>query len=205
MSRYGIDPDSNDIYYPDTSIPRNHLNIQDTKLLSDVENQILISTIQHFLETITFKTEFNYQLLTSIHVKLFEKLYPFAGVERNKDIHKGETTFCRTINLESFSNDIFSQLKREKYLLNYSEEPKEVFADRLAYYMGEINMLHPFWEGNGRTLRLFIDLIAHLNGYKLINYPDNNYDFINSAKYAVFVDHSKFTSLILSGLSKHFK
>ena len=56
------------------------------------------------------------------------------------------------------------QLKSEKYL---AELPKEQLAKRLAYYLSELNVLHPFREGNGRTNREFIRQLALKNGYVL--------------------------------------
>ena len=55
-------------------------------------------------------------------------------------------------------------LKRESYLQGLD---KQKLAERLAYYIGEINAIHPFREGNGRSQRMFIELLALHNGYKL--------------------------------------
>ncbi len=59
---------------------------------------------------------------------------------------------------------ILEKLKEENYLENYS---KEELAKSLAYYMAELNVLHPFREGNGRTIREFIRELAWKNGYIL--------------------------------------
>ena len=62
------------------------------------------------------------------------------------------------------AGDIFSHLKNEQYLklCNPNEMP-----ERLGYYLSEINVLHPFREGNGRTQRLFIEILAENAGYEV--------------------------------------
>ena len=56
------------------------------------------------------------------------------------------------------------ELKNENYL---NEKSEEELAKALAYYMSELNVLHPFREGNGRTIREFIRQLALKNGYTL--------------------------------------
>lgn len=58
------------------------------------------------------------------------------------------------------ANDIFQQLEKESDWQTTQEAAK-----RLAYYKAELNMLHPFREGNGRTIRIFIQNLAQLKGY----------------------------------------
>jgi cell filamentation protein len=47
------------------------------------------------------------------------------------------------------------------------DTPKERIAERLAYYLSEINLMHPFREGNGRTQRMFIEYLALAAGYRV--------------------------------------
>ena len=54
------------------------------------------------------------------------------------------------------------QLQQEKWLENV---PFEAFAARSAYYMAELNYIHPFREGNGRAIREFMRLLFLHNGY----------------------------------------
>jgi len=57
----------------------------------------------------------------------------------------------------------FKELEKESFLKNL---PMEHFCNRLAYYKTEINLVHPFREGNGRVIRLFIESLAKHNGYE---------------------------------------
>ena len=58
---------------------------------------------------------------------------------------------------------MFAELAAENYLHGSSKWPVERFAQRLAYYQGELIALHPFYELNGRITRLYFDLIAIAN------------------------------------------
>ena len=62
------------------------------------------------------------------------------------------------------ADSLFKNLKQEDYL---KDTPKEKVPLRLSYYLSEINVLHPFREGNGRTQRLFIEYLAGNAGYSV--------------------------------------
>jgi cell filamentation protein len=64
--------------------------------------------------------------------------------------------------IESAAVPIFRQLAKENHLAGLGPE---AFSDRAAYYLGELNALHPFREGNGRAQREFISHLAQANGY----------------------------------------
>lgn len=55
-----------------------------------------------------------------------------------------------------------NELKAENYL---AQQDKDTIAKRLAYYLGDLNTIHPFREGNGRVQRLFIEELASRAGY----------------------------------------
>lgn len=61
-------------------------------------------------------------------------------------------------------DQLMLELKNEDYLNGLSRED---FIGRLAYYLGEMNTIHPFREGNGRAGRAFIRELARRNGHKL--------------------------------------
>jgi cell filamentation protein len=64
--------------------------------------------------------------------------------------------------IESAAAPIFQQLAKENHLAGLGAD---AFSERAAYYLGELNALHPFREGNGRAQREFISHLAHANGY----------------------------------------
>lgn len=72
--------------------------------------------------------------------------------------------FCYYEFIEQNADQLFAKLKEEDYL---KDDPADEVPIRLAYYLGEINALHPFREGNGRAQRLFIEYLAGYAGYSL--------------------------------------
>ena len=87
--------------------------------------------------------------------------YEWAGELRWVDIAKGNV-FCHAQYIEQNAERLFYQLYQEDCL---KKTPPEKMPLRLAYYLSEINVIHPFREGNGRAQRLFIEYLAGQNGY----------------------------------------
>lgn len=83
--------------------------------------------------------------LQQIHAYLFGGLYDFAGQIRNVTISKGDFTFCRAQYLHQALREI-------------DRMPDDTFDDIVAKYV-EMNVAHPFMEGNGRSTRLWLDLL----------------------------------------------
>jgi cell filamentation protein len=83
--------------------------------------------------------------LQQIHAYLFGGLYDFAGKIRTKTISKGDTLFCLAEHLHS-------------YLLTVENMPENTFDEIIDKYV-EMNAAHPFMEGNGRSTRIWLDLI----------------------------------------------
>jgi cell filamentation protein len=79
----------------------------------------------------------------SIHKFLFEDIYPFAGLFRTENIAKDYFQFAEWEYIENELTRLLSELKSENFLANLT---KEKFAERLAYYWAELNVLHPFRE-----------------------------------------------------------
>lgn len=198
-------PPSDHIYYANSDIPINKLDIHDSQLLHEIERELLLQSYEHFHTNLSESSCFDEKYLKTIHKHLFNTLYTWAGEYRTVNISKGTSMFCPYMNLEAFSADIFKQLQQENYLRDY-EDPSAVkeFAERLAYYMCELIVLHPFNEGNGRSLRLFFDMIVTYNGYDYIDYADTLIDdaFIQASIDCMEADCSKMETIILAGLKK---
>ena len=89
-------------------------------------------------------------------------MYEWAGELRTTDISKGGNRFSHHGYIESGAQPIFAQLAEENYL---AELEPEQFGERAGCYVGELNALHRFREGNGRAQREFIGHPAQENGY----------------------------------------
>jgi cell filamentation protein len=158
---YGFDNDL--IYcYPNSSVLRNKLNIVDERDLNVAEREI--SSIRMMeIEDIPLKGKLDFNHLKEIHYNIFKEIYEWAGQVRTVNISKGNV-FCYYENIESYADYIFDKLKEEEYLMNTG---KNAIFDRLSFYLSEINALHPFREGNGRSQRVFISYLAKVAGYEL--------------------------------------
>ena len=105
----------------------------------------------------------DYAYLKFLHRKLFSDIYPFAGNTRMVDIAKGGSAFCYVAFLEDEQRRIFATLQKD-FCEGMS---REKFIARLVIFAADLNALHPFREGNGRTIRLFLTLLARRCGFDL--------------------------------------
>ena len=154
----------NSIYcYPGSDVLINKLNIKDNQLLSEAERKIVL-TKSYELRKNSKIGDFDLNHFLEIHKFLFEDIYPFAGKFRNENIAKGYFSFAEWQYIEPEIKRLFDKLKAENYLQGRS---REELVKGLAYYLSELNVLHPFREGNGRTIREFIRELAFFNGYVL--------------------------------------
>lgn len=148
--------------YKGTDVLINKLNITNDKDLFDAERELVLLRT-HELNENPLKGSFDFKHLKSIHKYLFQDVYRWAGDIRNCNIAK-QDLFCLTENIESFGNEIFNKLEKENYYIDYDYETK---IDKLIELFADINALHPFREGNGRTQRLFIENLSKINGIYL--------------------------------------
>ena len=94
--------------------------------------------------------------LQQIHKYIFDGLYDFAGKIRDKNISKGGFRFANALYL----NEILPKIE---------QMPENTFEEIIAKYV-EMNIAHPFMEGNGRTMRIWLDLILKKRLNKVINW-----------------------------------
>ena len=96
--------------------------------------------------------------LMQIHKYLFEGLYEFAGKVRKFNISKGNFRFATALYLEEI-------------LIKIEEMPENTFEQIIEKYV-EMNIAHPFMEGNGRTMRIWLDLILKKNLKQMVNWQN---------------------------------
>jgi len=103
--------------------------------------------------------------LCAIHRYLFQDVFPWAGELRRVGLSKtGGAAFAAPMHIASALTATFTSLRQENLLQNLD---RPTFCQRAAFYLGEINAVHPFREGNGRTQREFIRQLAANAGYTL--------------------------------------
>lgn len=149
--------------YENSNTLINKLNIKDSKILQKYEAKITAAKLLSLRQK-GITGNFDAKHLISIHTYLFEDIYPFAGVFRKENIAKGEFRFAEWEFIDEELIKLLDKLKDDNYL--QGKDKKEI-SQQLAYYISELNVLHPFREGNGRTIREFIRQLALKNGYIL--------------------------------------
>ena len=102
--------------------------------------------------------------LCAFHRYIFAGIYDWAGELRTVNIAKDSSMFASARHLESAANSVFAQLANEAHLGHLD---RRRFVERLAFYLVEINALHPFREGNGRAQRAFLSQLASNAGWHL--------------------------------------
>ena len=147
--------------YPGTRILRNKFGIKHQDLLSELESQITDSKFVKSKQSDDDIPTGNFDLkhLQAVHKYLFGELYDWAGEIRQQGfISKGQSVFCFAPMIESYARGIFSKMQRE----NFAEMDVKQCACKLAYYLSEVNALHPF-----RSTRLFFQIFANEHGWNL--------------------------------------
>ncbi|MBR4892429.1 MAG: Fic family protein [Clostridia bacterium] len=164
FSKYDVYTTTQSIYcYPNSNVLRNKLNIRDNELLKTAEEEITLIKQMELLKN-PIKGNFSKAHLMNIHKFIFEDMYSFAGKIRQEQISKADTMIYPPNLIDRELDKVFSKIKEKNMLKEIDEE--KVF-DNLAYVMVELNIIHPFREGNGRAIREFIRLMAKRLGYDL--------------------------------------
>ena len=182
-----------DIYcYPDSNVLRNMLGITDYDELVSAEGRLtLIAMVR--LDADPVKGCFDTDHLRSIHRCIFKDIYDWAGEFRTVEISKG-VPFCYCANIQSQLDSIFSQLHKENLLKDITDRGQ--YVSRLAYYFGELNAVHPFREGNGRTQRKFIQQLVVESGHLISFVRLDPRRMIDAASDSMVCDYRKMESLI---------
>ena len=125
--------------------------------------------------------------LQQIHAYIFGGLYEFAGKIRTKTISKGNTLFC-------LAEYLHQNLK-------IIEQMPETTFDEIVDKYVEMNVAHPFMEGNGRSTRIWLDLIFKKRLRKCIDWSIINKREYLDAMIASHMDSSKIRELLSSALT----
>ena len=189
-----------DVYvYPNTNILINNYDIKNSEQLEIIESQAY--TVAK-LKGVPFG-DFSFKHFKNIHKTLFGKVYPWAGEIRNVDITKGDTFFCRHEFIETEFNKLTKELKTENYLFNYKHELNTIIV-RLAYYFSEINAIHPFREGNGRTIREFIGQLAIHNNLEINFNKMNPQEYLDASIYSSHCNNEKLEKLFYEAITQKY-
>ena len=191
-----IDPDLK--YSDENGVLYNLAEIKDQKILTIFESLKVSKRIEELFENpIKIK---NSESLLKIHHYLFQDVYNWAGKVRTVNISKNGKPFFdgeRFDNAFHYVNKLIIDYRKIK-----NNDKKQV-AEKLAEILDNVNFLHPFREGNGRTQREFIRLLALEKGLELnLNPADNKNIYERYMKGAIESDVKILTELIQNLIEK---
>jgi cell filamentation protein, protein adenylyltransferase len=153
-----------------SGILRNRFGLTDQKSLDRAEADV-VSARSILLQLNPLKGNFDSEHLKAIHSYLFRDVYVWAGQFRTIPLAKAEDIrgervirFSSPDLIEEELKQVFDELAAEHFLEGL---PRREFARKIAALFSEINRIHPFREGNGRTQRQFVRQLADSLGYKL--------------------------------------
>ena len=181
---------------PASGVLRNRLGITDATLLEATEADFVAERSRE-LSREPIAGGFDLAHLQAIHRYLFGDVYEWAGELRTIDISKGGHPFAHYPHIQSAAVPIFHQLAQEKHLAGLGPDG---FSERAAYYLGELNGLHPFREGNGRAQREFISHLARNTGYYIAWENMTRAEMLEASLEAHKGDTWKFAALIRPNL-----
>lgn len=152
----------NDPYALPNGVLRNRLGITDPQMLTSAEADITRARLVMLSER-RLPGAYDLSHLQAFHAAVFGDIYPWAGELRTVNIAK-RTPFCPARNLVSYAQEVFGRLASSNHLRDL---PRQEFVMRLAELYGDLNVLHPFREGNGRAQRAFLSQLSTDAGYDL--------------------------------------
>jgi cell filamentation protein len=146
--------------YPGTTVLINIPCLRDQAALDQLEIEITTQRADELLPA----GRLSVSHFQSVHRHLFRDLFHWAGRFRTVRLEKSGSVFCYPENIASEMKRAFAELKNAKSLRGLS---KEAFAARAAHFLAEVNAIHPFREGNGRTQLAFMAVLGDRAGHSL--------------------------------------
>lgn len=152
--REGYDAFADPYLYPGTTVLKNLRGIRDEKALEAFE--VEVSTLR--AEQPLPDGEFDATHYRAIHHHLFQDVYEWAGHYRSVRIAKGDSMFCYPENIPEQMGSLFARVAGGE---PFRDRTPDEFVSVLAKFHAELNAIHAFREGNGRTQLAFVGLIGH--------------------------------------------
>ncbi|MBI2715403.1 MAG: Fic family protein [Rhizobiales bacterium] len=146
--------------YPGTTVLKNRLGLRTQAELQAFEAEI---TAQRAAEPLP-AGRLSYAHYKAIHRHLFQDAYSWAGRIRTIRIAKGANAFCYPEHIEHAMCRLFTELAGQHHFHGMDANG---FAQNAAHFLAELNAIHPFREGNGRTQLSFLTLLAERAGHPL--------------------------------------
>ena len=146
--------------YTDSDVLKNKANLRTAQDLEQFETAMTFARAEEPLPS----GRFSIRHYCSVHHHLFQDVYVWAGRYRTIRLAKGESMFCYPENIPTEMKRLFAWLKAERPIIG---RPASEFAQASAHFLAELNAIHPFREGNGRTQLAFLAMLASHAGHPL--------------------------------------
>ena len=160
---YRAEPDP--YCYPGTTVLINRLGFRDQPRLDAFEAEVTAERGAQPLPS----GALSYRQYRAIHRHLFQDVYAWAGKVRTVRISKEGSAFCYPEHIDREMRRLFAGLAKEKKLRGLGAQS---FAKKAAHFLAELNAIHPFREGNGRTQLSFLTLLAERADHPLADQLD---------------------------------
>ena len=175
--------------YKNSTVLVNKLDLREQPALDAFEAEISNARAQEPFPA----GDLDFKHYKAIHHHLFQDVYDWAGKIRTVRILKGGNPFCFPENIESQAAKLFKKLRDDDYLENLD---LDAFAAKAAHFLSELNAIHAFREGNGRSQLSFFALLAEHAGHPL-NFDKLDPEAMLSAMIASFDgDEERLTDVI---------
>ncbi|MDQ7915601.1 Fic family protein [Pseudomonas sp. 102515] len=177
IDKYGAGQDP--YCYPGTTTLRNLLDIQDDGLLAAAERDLSRLAAGE----LTFELPpYDLGYLCRLHRLLFQDIYAWAGELRTLDIAKNSTRFCTVQRLIPEADKLFNRLRAKNW---FEGHPRDALIVLSAEFYGDLNMVHPFRDRNGRAQRLLFEHLIINGGYQIDWSPVGRDEWIDANVAAV--------------------
>jgi cell filamentation protein len=149
--------------YPGTGTLRNNLEMRDPTELSQAEADIVGLALRALVDE-PLSGDYDLAHWQAFHRRIFAALYPWAGELRTVQIAKPNAFYARPEHIAGYARGVFAKLGEERHLVGLD---RQTFLDRLTHYHAEMYAVHPFREGNTRSLRAFLSQLAAAAGHRV--------------------------------------
>jgi len=185
----------------DGKVLKNKLGIHTQAALDDAETHLFSDAYEYFFDLLAQgRMRFGPKTLFEIHQYFLSPLYTWAGKVRTVDIAKNGMQFAALAHLPTSLKEFEASFK-----LNTPKDSdtKRQMAKKVAFLHSELNAIHPFREGNGRTIRLFLDLLVVNSGYYPIDWAKKTQDeYIHACIKGMSKQYLPMERIVYAGLSR---
>lgn len=201
MTRYSVGGSENEYMDHKKTVLKNKKDIRDLPTLYLEEEKALARAYELLLNEIRSDTPMSAELIQHVHRRIFADLYDWAGKFRTVTISKPGVTWPPPDYLNEAMH-IFERDVLSKYHAETLQSDKS-FCEALGHIQGEFLAIHPFREGNARTIKLVTDILAMQSDRPALIYDaseSSRNQYIEAAKAAMLQNYNPMIAIMASAL-----